>query len=69
VFLTYVDAMVRDAEQLSLAFEARNRPGMEQVLQKITRTCNDCHHFFRLKLVGEGPPPPSVVMVEPAIEP
>jgi hypothetical protein len=42
---------------------------MEQMLQKITQTCNDCHHFFRLKLVGEGPPPPSVVMVEPAIRP
>jgi hypothetical protein len=69
VFLTYVDAMVRDAENLSRAFEGRDRPGMEQVLQKITRTCNDCHHFFRLKLVGEGPPPPSVVMVEPAIRP
>jgi hypothetical protein len=69
VFLTYVDAMVRDADQLSKAFEGRDRPRMEMLLQKITTTCNDCHHFFRLKLVGEGPPPPSVVMVEPAFTP
>ncbi len=69
VFLTYVVALVRDSESLFRSFEGRDRPGMEQVLQKITRTCNDCHHFFRLKLVGEGPPPPSVVMVEPAIGP
>lgn len=69
VFVTYVDAMVRDADQLSQAFESRDRPRMEKLLQKITLTCNDCHHFFRLKLVGEGPPPPSVVMVEPAFVP
>lgn len=69
VFLTYVDSLVRDAEALSAAFDRRDRPRMENVLQKITRTCNDCHHFFRLKVVGEGPPPPSVVMVEPALAP
>src|SRR5688572_21435231 len=69
VFLTYVDALVRDSESLYRAFEGRDRPRMEQVLQKITHTCNDCHHFFRLKVVGQGPPPPSVVMVQPAFWP
>jgi hypothetical protein len=69
VFLTYVDSLVRDADSLSKAFEGRDRPGMEKLLKKITSTCNDCHHFFRLKVVGEGPPPPSVVMVEPAFMP
>jgi hypothetical protein len=69
VFLTYVDALVRDSELLFQAYEGRDRPQVESLLQKITHTCNDCHHFFRLKVVGEGPPPPSVVMVEPAIWP
>jgi hypothetical protein len=69
VFLTYVDSLVRDSELLSQALVAKDRQRMENVLTKITHTCNDCHHFFRLKLVGEGPPPPSVVMVESAIAP
>lgn len=69
VFLTYVDAMVRDSEMLSQAYASKDRSQMESVLKKITHTCNDCHHFFRLKVVGEGPPPPSVVMVEPAFVP
>ena len=64
VFLTYVDSLVRDAESLSQAYEGRDRSRMETLLKKITHTCNDCHHFFRLKVVGHGPPPPSVVMVE-----
>ena len=69
VFLTYVDSLVRDSELLSQALARKDRPRMESVLQKITRTCNDCHHFFRLKVVAEGPPPPSIVMVEPAFGP
>jgi hypothetical protein len=69
VFVTYVDALVRDSESLSLAYASKDRGQMEGVLKKITHTCNDCHHFFRLKVVGEGPPPPSVVMVEPAFVP
>jgi hypothetical protein len=67
VFLTYVDSLVRDSETFYQAYEGRDRPGMERLLKKITATCNDCHHFFRLKVVGEGPPPPSVVMVVPAL--
>jgi hypothetical protein len=69
VFTTYVDSLVRDSELLSRALADKDRPRMESVLQKITRTCNDCHHFFRLKVIAEGPPPPSVVMVEPAFVP
>jgi hypothetical protein len=69
VFFSYVDSLVRDSELLSQALARKDRPRMEGVLQKITRTCNDCHHFFRLKVVAEGPPPPSVVMVEPAFGP
>lgn len=54
VFLTYVDSLVRDAESLAKAFEGRDRSRMETLLKKITNTCNDCHHFFRLKDVGDG---------------
>lgn len=69
VFLTYVDSLVRDAELLGKAFEGRHRSRMEALLKKITNTCNDCHHFFRLKDVAGGPPSPSAVIVEPAIGP
>lgn len=69
VFLTYVDSLVRDSASLGQALAGKDRPRMEQVLEKITQTCNDCHHFFRLKVVGEGPPPPSVLMVELAFVP
>lgn len=69
VFTAYVDSLVRDSELLSQALTDKDRPRMEGVLQKITRTCNDCHHFFRLKLIAQGPLPPSVVMVEPAFVP
>jgi hypothetical protein len=62
VFLTYVDSLVRDAELLTGAFEGRDRLRMERLLKKITTTCNDCHHFFRLKDVGAGPTPPSVAI-------
>jgi hypothetical protein len=68
VFLTYVESLVRDADSLSQAYENRDRPQMERLLKKITNTCNDCHHFFRLKVVEEGPTR-SVVMVEPAFLP
>lgn len=69
VFTTYVDSLVRDSDLLAQALATKDRSRMEGVLQKITRTCNDCHHFFRLKVIAEGPPPPSVVMVEPAFVP
>lgn len=54
VFLTYVDSLVRDSESLSQAHAAKDRPGMETLLKKITHTCNNCHHFFRLKVVDDG---------------
>lgn len=68
VFLTYVDSMVRDSVTLSSAVAIKDREKMETVLKKITKTCNDCHHFFRLKEVvaahGE-PEPETMVMVIP----
>ncbi|HWU90786.1 MAG TPA: hypothetical protein VN253_26150 [Kofleriaceae bacterium] len=65
VFLTYVDALVKDSEALSQALAVHDRPKMETVLKKITNTCNDCHHFFRLKVVDGTPEPETMVMVIP----
>lgn len=66
VFLTYVDSMVRDSAALSSAVAIKDRDQMETVLRKITKTCNDCHHFFRLKDVVAGmPEPETMVMVIP----
>jgi cytochrome c556 len=53
VFFTYVDAMVRDSEQLSEAVARRDRGRTEKLLTKISETCNSCHHFFRLKELEE----------------
>ena len=68
VFLTYVDSMVRDSESLSHALAIKDREKMETVLKKITHTCNDCHHFFRLKVVDGKPETETMVMVIPHAE-
>jgi hypothetical protein len=65
VFLTYVDSMVRDSEAFTQAISIKDRTKMETVLKKITNTCNDCHHFFRLKVVDGQPEPETMVMVIP----
>jgi hypothetical protein len=65
VFLTYVDSMVRDSEALTQALAVKDRMKMETVLKKITHTCNDCHHFFRLKVVDGQPETETMVMVIP----
>jgi hypothetical protein len=65
VFLTYVDSMVRDSEAFTQAIAVKDRAKMETVLKKITHTCNDCHHFFRLKVVDGQPETETMVMVIP----
>jgi cytochrome c556 len=50
VFFTYVDSMVRDTDALSDAIARRDRARTEKLVGKISTTCNDCHHFFRLKI-------------------
>ena len=57
VFFTYVDAMVRDSSALTEALVRRDRSRTEGLLSKISETCSDCHHFFRLKDIEQGPPP------------
>jgi hypothetical protein len=53
VFYTYVDSMVRDSEQLSDAVASRDRGRTEKLLNKISETCSNCHHFFRLKEIEQ----------------
>lgn len=53
VFFTYVDSLVRDSEQLSDAVGHRDRGHTEKLLTKISETCSNCHHFFRLKDIEE----------------
>jgi hypothetical protein len=68
VFVTYVDSLVKDSEALSKALAVKDRQQMETVLKKITNTCNDCHHFFRLKVVDGTSEPETMVMVIPHAE-
>lgn len=68
VFLTYVDSLVKDTDALSKALAVKNRQQMETVLKKITNTCNDCHHFFRLKVVDGITETETMVMVIPHAE-
>jgi hypothetical protein len=50
VFFSYVDSMVHDSTVLTNAVSQHERTGTEKMLTKISQTCNDCHHFFRLKI-------------------
>jgi len=50
VFFTYLDSLGRDAERFHNAVAARDRPGMEAALLRLGKTCNNCHHFFRLEI-------------------
>ena len=54
VFFTYVDSLVRDSESLVNAVGYRDRAKTEAALNKISDTCNNCHHFFRLKDIEDN---------------
>jgi len=50
VFFTYLESLARDAERFHNATVRRDRPSMEAALVRLGKTCNNCHHFFRLKI-------------------
>lgn len=50
VFFTYLESLARDAERFHNAVIHRDRPSMEAALMRLGKTCNNCHHFFRLKI-------------------
>jgi len=55
VFFTFVESMARDSDQLSTAVASRDRGRTEKLLTKISETCSNCHHFFRLKEIQDSP--------------
>ena len=64
VFFTYASSLDQDAAQLELAIAGDDDAATSAALERIAKTCNSCHHFFRLEIkdaVG-GPaatsPPP-----------
>jgi cytochrome c556 len=50
VFFTYLESLARDAERFHSAEVHRDQPSMEAALERLGKTCNNCHHFFRLKI-------------------
>jgi cytochrome c556 len=50
VFYTYANSVHRATERLVAAIDADDSAGTVAELQQIANTCNNCHHFFRLRL-------------------
>jgi hypothetical protein len=50
VFYTFASNVDRQTQQLFDAIERRDRATAEAHMQDIADTCNNCHHFFRLKI-------------------
>ena len=50
VFATFLEHLDRDCNRLSTAIAQRDGRKMRVLLGKLSRTCNNCHHFFRLDI-------------------
>ena len=50
VFATFLEHLDRDCNKLSNAIAQRDGRRMRVLLGKLSRTCNNCHHFFRLDI-------------------
>lgn len=50
VFYTYAANVDRQAQQLFDAIERRDHDTAATQMSDIADTCNNCHHFFRLKI-------------------
>ena len=50
VFFTYLDSLAHDADKFRGAVARHDQPGMEASLLRLGKTCNNCHHFFRLEI-------------------
>src|SRR5882724_10023244 len=50
VFFTYLDTLAHEAERFHSALVQHDPPGMEASLTRLGKTCNHCHHFFRLAI-------------------
>lgn len=52
VFDTYVENLVRETDGLAGFIAAGDLEATALTLERITGTCNSCHHFYRLKDVA-----------------
>jgi hypothetical protein len=50
VFFTYLETLAHDTEKFRSAVVRRDQPSMEATLVRLSKTCNSCHHFFRLEI-------------------
>ena len=50
VFATFLETLDRDCTRLSQAIAQQDPEQMQSLLGRVSRTCNDCHHFFRLDI-------------------
>ncbi len=50
VFYTYANSVGAASARLAAAIERNDNPAAARELQQIANTCNNCHHFFRLRL-------------------
>lgn len=50
VFYAYAASVDRASQRLVQSIAARDSDALPAHLESIARTCNDCHHFFRLDI-------------------
>jgi cytochrome c553 len=50
VFYTYANSVDRAAQRLVAAVERDDNAAAAGELEQIATTCNNCHHFFRLRI-------------------
>lgn len=55
VFFSFVGNMERHAAVFADSLERKDRAEMTSSLSRIAKTCNDCHHFFRLDQLQDVP--------------
>lgn len=63
VFYTFSGKLDQLAARFADSVRRGDQAAQRTQLEQIAKVCNDCHHFFRLKLedsvVGPGAPPPA----------
>lgn len=50
VFSTYLEGLEGDGHRLAAAVSKQDSSAMHKLVGKLSRTCNSCHHFFRLDI-------------------
>jgi hypothetical protein len=50
VFGTFLEQLERDGKGFTAAVTQKDARGMKMLVARLSRTCNNCHHFFRLDI-------------------